>query len=77
MADPAKTKIVAISKVPSRDVLSRLDKLEDAFITALQEIRSVKTELQQRAAESPSLEKLLTVEDVANILGETETHANR
>jgi excisionase family DNA binding protein len=74
MAETAKPKLIAIGKAPSRDVLSRLDKLEDAFISALQEIRAVKSELQQRTGESTTLERLLTVDEVAKILGETETH---
>jgi excisionase family DNA binding protein len=54
------------------DVLARLEKLEDSFLTALQEIRAVKSELKTRAEVSPGLEDLLGVKRVATILGETE-----
>ena len=53
------------------DILARLEKLEDSFLTALQEIRAVKSDL-KRADSLPCLEKLLDAKEVANILGETE-----
>ena len=58
---------------PARtDILARLEKLEDSFLTALQEIRAVKSELKTRADSMPSLEKLLDAKEVAELLGEKE-----
>jgi excisionase family DNA binding protein len=54
------------------DVLARLEKLEDSFLAALQEIRAVKSELKTRADSIPGLEKLLHAKEVAELLGETE-----
>jgi excisionase family DNA binding protein len=57
---------------PSPDVLARLEKLEDSFLTALQEIRAVKSELKARTDSAPALEELLGAKKVAEVLGETE-----
>jgi|SRR6516225_1873345 excisionase family DNA binding protein len=70
--DEPNRKISQLRSAP--DVLSRLGKLEDCLISALQEIRAVKAELQQRVAVPVSLETLLRASDVAKILGETEAH---
>jgi len=51
------------------DVLSRLEKLEDLFLSGLQDVRAVKAELQKRMDEPPALEHLLDTEEVAEILG--------
>ena len=54
------------------DILARLEKLEDSFITGLQEIRAVKSELKKRADSIDGLEKLLDAKAVAELLGEKE-----
>ena len=54
------------------DTLARLEKLEDFFLSALQEIRAIKSELTKRDDPGPALEKLLDAKVVASILGETE-----
>jgi excisionase family DNA binding protein len=67
--------IIPIKKPESStgaDVLARLEKLEDCFLAALQEIRAVKVELKARADSVQSLEKLLDAKEVAELLGETE-----
>src|SRR6478672_5251090 len=69
MSEPVK-KIIPLRAAP--DVMARLEKLEDSFLVALQEIRAVKAELQRRAEQSPTLEKLLDAKTVAELLGETE-----
>jgi HicB-like protein involved in pilus formation len=74
MSEPVK-KLVQL-KAPKRDVLSRLGKLEDSFLASLQEIRSVKAEIEKRE-ESPTLEKLLDAKQVAEILGEDERWISR
>jgi excisionase family DNA binding protein len=43
--------------------------LEDSFLTNLQEIRAVKSEIQKRVDCTPSLENLLEAEEIAHILG--------
>ena len=50
------------------DILSRLERLEDAFIAGLQEIREAKEQL-KNANGAPTLEKLLDAQEVAVILG--------
>ena len=54
------------------DILARLEKLEDSFITGLQEIRAVKSELKKQADSISGLEKLLDAKAVADLLGEKE-----
>src|SRR6266508_2464237 len=54
------------------DIQARLDKLEGSFLTSLQEIRSIKAELKKKADQSPTLEKLLDVKAVAELLGESD-----
>lgn len=51
------------------EILNRLENLENAFITSLQEIRSIKAELQKTSNGSHALEPLLEAEDLAKILG--------
>jgi excisionase family DNA binding protein len=69
--------IIAIKKreqpaVP--DILSRLDGLEDVFITGLQEIRAIKLELKKQVDSDATTgsEKLLDAKEVAEYLGESE-----
>jgi excisionase family DNA binding protein len=50
------------------ETLSRLEKLEDALLTQLQEVRCIRSEIQKHAG-SRSLEPLLGAEQVAQILG--------
>jgi excisionase family DNA binding protein len=50
------------------ETLSRLEKLEDAPLTQLQEVRCIRSEIQKHAG-SGSLEPLLGAEQVAQILG--------
>jgi excisionase family DNA binding protein len=54
------------------DILARLEKLEDSFLTGLQEIRAVKSELKKREDSVSGLEKLLDAKAVAELLGEKE-----
>lgn len=65
MSDNGKNSSVA-------DVLARLEKLEDSFLTGLQEIRAVKSELKKQADSISGLEKLLDAKAVAELLGEKE-----
>ena len=51
------------------ETLTRLEKLEDAFISSIREVRSIKAEIQKRVSENSTLEPLLEAEDVAKILG--------
>lgn len=51
------------------EILTRLEKLEDAFLSGLQEVRSIKAEIQKQGNGNPTLEPLLSVEEVAKILG--------
>jgi excisionase family DNA binding protein len=53
----------------SPDILTRPDKLEDAFLLGLQDIRSIKTEIQKQTGTNPKLEPLLEAEEVAKLLG--------
>ena len=54
------------------DILARLEKMEDSFLTGLQEIRAVKSELKKREDSVSGLEKLLDAKAVAELLGEKE-----
>lgn len=51
------------------EILTCLDKLEDALLSGLQHVRSIKAEIQKEANGKPTLESLLEAEEVANILG--------
>jgi excisionase family DNA binding protein len=51
------------------ETLARLEKLEDAFLSSLQEVRSIKAEIEKQANECATLEPLLEAEEVAKILG--------
>lgn len=51
------------------DILTHLEKLEDAFLSGLQEVRSIKAEIQKQANGNPSLQPLLDAEEVAKLLG--------
>ena len=51
------------------DTLIRLDNLETSLLSFLQEVRSIKAELQKNSKVSPSIESLLDAEKVAEILG--------
>ena len=51
------------------EILTRLEKLEDGFLSDLQEVRSIKAEIQKQVNGNPSLEPLLDVEELAKILG--------
>ena len=50
------------------EILARLTKLEDAFLSGLQELRLIKAEIQKHANGSLTLEPLLEAEDLAKIL---------
>jgi len=56
----------------ANDILTRLEKLEDCFLASLQEIRAIKVEIRAREDSAASLEQLLDVKQVAELLGETE-----
>jgi len=49
--------------------LERLENLETSLLSLLQEVRSIKTEIQKQANGNPTLEPLLDVEGLAKILG--------
>ena len=51
------------------EILARLEKLEDAVLSGLQEVRSIKAEIQKQGNGNPTLEPLLDVEELAKILG--------
>ncbi len=51
------------------ELLTHLDKIEDAFLSGLQEVRVIKGEIQKKANGIPNLEPLLEAEDLAKILG--------
>jgi len=51
------------------DILSRLERLEDAFIAGLQEIREAREQLKKNSNGRPTLDKLLDAEEVAALLG--------
>ena len=50
-------------------IIDRLDRLEDAFFSGLQEVRSIKAEIQKQVDGDPTIESLLEAEEVAKILG--------
>jgi excisionase family DNA binding protein len=56
-------------KSATSDILIRLERLEDSFLTGLQDIRAVKSEIQKRVESTPDLENLLEADDIARILG--------
>jgi excisionase family DNA binding protein len=51
------------------EILSRLEKLEDAFLAGLQEVRCIHGEIQKQGAQTATLEPLLEADKVAEILG--------
>jgi excisionase family DNA binding protein len=51
------------------EILSRLEKLEDAFLNGIREVRCIRTEIQKRGEQNDNLEPLLEAEQVAQILG--------
>jgi excisionase family DNA binding protein len=51
------------------EILARLEKLEDACLSSVQEIRSLKAEVEKASSGNPTLEPLLDSEQVAKILG--------
>lgn len=57
------------------EALSLLDKLEDALLAQIQELRAVKGEIQKQA-NGTSLEPLLGAEQVAQILGVDIAHVH-
>ncbi len=57
------------------EALSRLEKLEDALLAQVQELRGIKSEIQKHAANG-SLEPLLGAEQVAQILGVDVGHVH-
>jgi excisionase family DNA binding protein len=75
MSEPSKVnearKITPI-KAHGIDALARLERLEDLFLAALQDIRAIKTELKSQADVTPGLEKLMDAKTVAEVLGENE-----
>jgi excisionase family DNA binding protein len=57
------------------DALLRLEKLEDALLTQIQEVRCIRSEIQKHVANG-SLEPLLGAEQVAQILGVDVGHVH-
>ncbi|MBI4489177.1 MAG: helix-turn-helix domain-containing protein [Deltaproteobacteria bacterium] len=51
------------------EILDRLNKIEEAFLSGLQEIRFIREEVRKRVNQSPRLEPLLDMEQLAKILG--------
>ena len=66
------SRLRSMSNPPGPDIIARIEKLEDSFLTGLQEIRAVKSELKKRADSIDGLEKLLDAKAVAELLGEKE-----
>jgi excisionase family DNA binding protein len=56
-------------KSATSEILIRLERLEDFFLTGLQEIRALKSEIQKSVESTSSLEKLLEADEIARILG--------
>jgi len=50
-------------------IISRLETVEDVLLSELQEVRSIKGEIQKQTNGNLSLESLLDAEQVAQILG--------
>jgi excisionase family DNA binding protein len=57
------------NSVNQPNIITRLDKLEDAFLSGLQEVRIIKADVQKHSSDSGDLEPLLEAEEVAKILG--------
>ena len=57
------------------EALSRLDKMEDALLAQIQELRAVRSEIEKQAGNG-SLEPLLGAEQVAEILGVDVGHVH-
>ena len=57
------------------EALSRLEKLEDALLAQIQEVRCIRSEIQKHA-DNGSLEPLLGAEQVAEILGVDVGHVH-
>jgi hypothetical protein len=49
--------------------IDRLDAVESSLLSLLQEVRSVRAQIQQQVSKGTSLEPLLEAEEVAKILG--------
>ena len=58
-----------MSETNSNPTLTRLENLETSLFSLLQEVRSIKAEIQKQANGNPTLELLLEAEEVAKILG--------
>ena len=50
-------------------MITHLDKLEDAFLSGLQNVRSIKAEIQKQINGNPTPESLLDAEQLAKLLG--------
>lgn len=50
-------------------MLERLNKVEEAFLSGLQEIRFIRGEIQKKANQNSRLEPLLDAEQLAKVLG--------
>jgi excisionase family DNA binding protein len=57
------------------EALARLDKLEDALLAQIQELRAIRAEIQKRGGNG-SLDPLLRAEQVAQILGVDVGHVH-
>jgi len=51
------------------ETLTRLENLESSFLSLLQEIRTIKAEIQKQANGNATPESLLDAEQLANLLG--------
>jgi len=51
------------------ETLTRLENLESSFLSLLQEIRTIKAEIQKQANGDQPIDPLLEAEEVAKILG--------
>ena len=52
------------------DRLMRLERLEDSFLAALQDVRAIKADLKEQIVTAPTLERLLDAKAVAALLGD-------
>jgi excisionase family DNA binding protein len=57
------------------EALSRLDKIEDTLLAQIQELRTIRAEIQKQA-NNGTLEPLLDAEQVAQILGVEVNHVH-
>jgi len=53
----------------SQEILRRLNNLEDSFLSGLQELRSIRAEIERNINDNGNLEVLMDAEQLAELLG--------